>query len=126
MADISKRIKSPRRERGDYALIGQTRDDAAGEAYDKVAKVLGLGYPGGPVIDRLAAEVGRGRQGAPLVVVGVLTGSIVINYDSRLIGPNRILNALRDKGDVDKDEEGVQLVKGLGQRMAWLLKKLNR
>lgn len=41
---------------GDYQLIGQTRDDAAGEAYDKVAKMLGLGYPGGPAIDRLAAE----------------------------------------------------------------------
>lgn len=39
---------------GDYTLIGRTRDDAAGEAYDKVAKLLGLGYPGGPVIDRLA------------------------------------------------------------------------
>ena len=39
---------------GDYRLIGRTRDDAAGEAYDKVAKLLGLGYPGGPVIDRLA------------------------------------------------------------------------
>ena len=37
-------------------LIGQTRDDAAGEAYDKAAKLLGLGYPGGPVIDRLAAQ----------------------------------------------------------------------
>lgn len=37
-----------------YQLIGRTRDDAAGEAYDKVAKLLGLGYPGGPVIDRLA------------------------------------------------------------------------
>lgn len=37
-----------------YRLIGRTRDDAAGEAYDKVAKLLGLGYPGGPVIDRLA------------------------------------------------------------------------
>ena len=37
-----------------YELIGRTRDDAAGEAYDKVAKLLGLGYPGGPVIDRLA------------------------------------------------------------------------
>ncbi len=36
-------------------LLGQTRDDAAGEAFDKAAKVLGLGYPGGPVIDRLAA-----------------------------------------------------------------------
>jgi N6-L-threonylcarbamoyladenine synthase len=38
-----------------YRKIGQTRDDAAGEAYDKVAKVLGLGYPGGPILDRLAA-----------------------------------------------------------------------
>jgi len=37
-----------------YELIGRTRDDAAGEAFDKVAKLLGLGYPGGPVIDRLA------------------------------------------------------------------------
>jgi N6-L-threonylcarbamoyladenine synthase len=42
-------------EPGVYELIGRTRDDAAGEAYDKVAKLLGLGYPGGPVIDRLAA-----------------------------------------------------------------------
>ena len=42
-----------------YELMGQTRDDAAGEAYDKVAKMLGLGYPGGAVIDRLA------QKGAP-------------------------------------------------------------
>jgi N6-L-threonylcarbamoyladenine synthase len=39
---------------GEYRLVGRTRDDAAGEAYDKVAKLLGLGYPGGPAIDRLA------------------------------------------------------------------------
>jgi N6-L-threonylcarbamoyladenine synthase len=39
---------------GNYQLLSRTRDDAAGEAYDKVAKLLGLGYPGGPVIDRLA------------------------------------------------------------------------
>jgi N6-L-threonylcarbamoyladenine synthase len=43
-------------QRGVYERLGRTRDDAAGEAYDKVAKLLGLGYPGGPVIDRLAAE----------------------------------------------------------------------
>jgi N6-L-threonylcarbamoyladenine synthase len=41
-------------EPGRYALIGRTRDDAAGEAYDKVAKLLGLEYPGGPVLDRIA------------------------------------------------------------------------
>ena len=40
----------------EFDLMGQTRDDAAGEAYDKVAKMLGLGYPGGMVIDRLAAQ----------------------------------------------------------------------
>ena len=39
-----------------YRLLSRTRDDAAGEAYDKVAKLLGLGYPGGPTIDRLARE----------------------------------------------------------------------
>jgi N6-L-threonylcarbamoyladenine synthase len=39
-----------------YRKLGQTRDDAAGEAYDKVAKLLGLGYPGGPILDRLAAQ----------------------------------------------------------------------
>ena len=44
------------REPGAYQLIGRTRDDAAGEAYDKVARLLGLGYPGGPIIDRLAKQ----------------------------------------------------------------------
>ena len=44
-----------------FELLGETRDDAVGEAFDKVAKLLGLGYPGGPVIDRLSDE---GRSGA--------------------------------------------------------------
>ena len=57
-----------------YRLIGQTRDDAAGEAFDKVAKLLGLGYPGGPVIERTARDgdpraipfpVAEIRDGAP-------------------------------------------------------------
>ena len=41
---------------GRYRVLGRTRDDAAGEAYDKVARLFGLGYPGGPEIDRLAAK----------------------------------------------------------------------
>jgi N6-L-threonylcarbamoyladenine synthase len=45
---------------GKYKKLGQTRDDAAGEAFDKVAKLLGLGYPGGPVIDRLS-EAGNAK-----------------------------------------------------------------
>jgi N6-L-threonylcarbamoyladenine synthase len=54
--DASARLK--------YRKLGQTRDDAAGEAYDKVAKLLGLGYPGGPILDRLAAV----SNGAPAPV----------------------------------------------------------
>lgn len=41
---------------GEYELLGQTRDDAAGEAFDKVAKLMGLGYPGGAALDRLAKD----------------------------------------------------------------------
>lgn len=44
------------RDPGVYQLLGSTRDDSVGEAYDKVARVLGLGYPGGPPVDRLAKE----------------------------------------------------------------------
>jgi N6-L-threonylcarbamoyladenine synthase len=51
---------------GRYRLLGQTRDDAAGEAFDKVARLLGLGYPGGPAIERLAREGQAGRH--PLAV----------------------------------------------------------
>src|SRR5687767_2614566 len=43
-------------EPGKYKVIARTRDDAAGEAFDKVAKMLGLGYPGGPIVERLARE----------------------------------------------------------------------
>ena len=48
-----------------YRLLGRTRDDAAGEAYDKVAKLLGFGYPGGPVLDRLAHFGDPERVGLP-------------------------------------------------------------
>jgi len=46
------------RGHGDYTLLGRTRDDAAGEAFDKAARILGLDYPGGPAIDR-AAQLGK-------------------------------------------------------------------
>ncbi len=50
------------REHGNHRLIGRTRDDAAGEAFDKVARVLGLGFPGGPAIQRL---IDAGGDGSP-------------------------------------------------------------
>jgi N6-L-threonylcarbamoyladenine synthase len=49
---------------GDYILLGRTRDDAAGEAFDKAARLLGLGYPGGPVIQK-AAESGKANIPLP-------------------------------------------------------------
>jgi N6-L-threonylcarbamoyladenine synthase len=50
---------------GEYRLLGQTLDDAAGEAFDKVATLLGLGYPGGAAIERLAREGRPGRYRLP-------------------------------------------------------------
>ncbi len=54
---------------GCYRVLGETRDDAAGEAFDKVASMLDLGYPGGPAIERLAAE-GEDRFGFPRPMLG--------------------------------------------------------
>jgi N6-L-threonylcarbamoyladenine synthase len=53
------------RGHGDYRLLGRTIDDAAGEAFDKVARFLGLGYPGGPAIDRIAATGDPGAVSFP-------------------------------------------------------------
>jgi N6-L-threonylcarbamoyladenine synthase len=52
-------------EHGRFEVIGRTRDDAAGEAFDKAARMLGLGYPGGPALDRLARRGDRKRQPLP-------------------------------------------------------------
>jgi N6-L-threonylcarbamoyladenine synthase len=49
------------KDHGQYVMLGHTRDDAAGEAFDKAARILGLGYPGGPAIDKAA------REGAPTI-----------------------------------------------------------
>ena len=63
---------------GGYHRLARTRDDAAGEAFDKVAKLLGLGYPGGPVIDRIAAE---GNPGAvPFPAVKMSDGSLDFSF----------------------------------------------
>jgi len=76
---------------GKYELLSRTRDDAAGEAYDKVAKLLGLGYPGGPVVDRLARS-GNDRA-IPLPT-------------TRLTHADR--NAPELKGDLDFSFSGVK------------------
>jgi N6-L-threonylcarbamoyladenine synthase len=66
------RVDAPRPDA--IAELGATRDDAAGEAFDKVAKLLGLGYPGGPVVDRLAAtgDASRVKLSPPMASSGSL------------------------------------------------------
>jgi N6-L-threonylcarbamoyladenine synthase len=58
------------RDHGDYQLLGQTRDDAAGEAFDKAARIMGLGYPGGPQIQKIAAGVDPGNVKVPRAWLG--------------------------------------------------------
>ncbi len=65
-------------EEGVYRRLGRTRDDAAGEAFDKVAKLLGLGYPGGPVIDRLAQ--GADDQAVAFKVARLKDGSADFSF----------------------------------------------
>ena len=105
------------REAGRYELIGRTRDDAAGEAYDKVAKLLGLGYPGGPIIDRLAKQ-GNDRayrftmprmthadrnQPAPTAPAGLLPKKMERNVDFSFSGlKTAVLRLVREKREAQQ------------------------
>ena len=62
---------------GEFRILGRTRDDAAGEAYDKVAKLIGLGYPGGPRLEKLAR---RARNGMRLPVARMKDGSLDFSF----------------------------------------------
>lgn len=79
-------------ERGRYELIGATRDDSVGEAYDKVSRELGLGYPGGPVLDRMAPE-GQERYALPRPM---LDGG----YDFSFSGLKTAVRREIERGDV--------------------------
>ena len=83
-----------------YELVGKTRDDAAGEAYDKVAKRLGLGYPGGPVLDRLAAH-GDSKK-FPLPVAKISDGSDDFSFSGL---KTAVLRAVHEHG-IDPVREG--------------------
>jgi len=80
------------RDYGEYEILGKTADDAAGEAFDKVARAIGLGYPGGPKIDQAA------KKGDPLAIAfphGKVRGS---EYDFSFSGlKSAVLNYLNEK-----------------------------
>ncbi len=84
----------------DFELIGTTVDDAAGEAFDKVARVLGLGYPGGPIIDKLARE-GKDIYDFPRVMLEK------DSYDFSFSGlKTAVLNYMNQK-----DQKGEEIIK---------------
>jgi N6-L-threonylcarbamoyladenine synthase len=87
---------------GRYRLLGKTRDDAAGEAFDKVAKLLGLPYPGGPYVERLAAssDAGRFRFARPMLRRDQHPSDPEF-YDVSFSGiKTAVLNAVRSASDV--------------------------
>ncbi len=84
-----------------FRLMGQTRDDAAGEAFDKVARVMGLPYPGGPQIDRLAGEGNPLAIDFPQALRG--DGSYEFSFSGLKSAVLNYLNSMKQKGvEVDK------------------------
>ncbi len=84
------------RARGEYLCLGSTRDDAAGEAYDKAAKLLGLGYPGGPQIERMAHG---GDEKAFDLPVGLKSSGVVeFSFSGVKTALRSVVQSLTDEG----------------------------
>jgi len=106
-------------EHGRFEVIGRTRDDAAGEAFDKAARMLGLGYPGGPALDRLARTGHAGRQPLPRPSLPGLEYSF-----SGL--KTALLYRLRDLGEAAGPDERADLAAAFEQSVVEsLLEKLD-
>lgn len=83
-------------DHGKYQLLGHTRDDAAGEAFDKVARALGLGYPGGPLIDQLARQ--GNPQGVDMPRAYLEAGSFDFSFSGLKSAVLNYLNRAQQKG----------------------------
>jgi N6-L-threonylcarbamoyladenine synthase len=99
-------------EWGRYELLGQTRDDAAGEAYDKVGKLLGLPYPGGPAIEQLAREGNPDRFTLPRpMIYGGQTAAHADWYDFSFSGLKTavatLVRSLERAGALDRERASV-------------------
>ena len=120
---------------GVYRVIGQTLDDAAGEAFDKAAKLLGLGYPGGPVIDRVARQAsrsdavafpkGRPRDGNP--ALGGLQAELCVSFSGLKTALMYHLRAHPPLGDAQVADVAASyqeaIVEALVARCEYALKK---
>jgi N6-L-threonylcarbamoyladenine synthase len=107
------------RERGASALLGSTLDDAAGEAFDKGARLLGLGYPGGAAIDRLAREGDAEAVAFPVARVPGLDFSF-----SGL--KTALLHAVRDGGDVPTADLAASYQRAIVRALAGRLREAQR
>ena len=107
-------------EHGRFEVLGRTRDDAAGEAFDKAARMLGLGFPGGPALDRLARKGDPRRQPLPKPSLSGLEYSF-----SGL--KTALLYRLRDLGDGITDQDRADLAAAFEQSVVEsLLDKLDK
>lgn len=88
---------------GEYQTLGQTRDDAAGEAFDKVARLLNLGYPGGPIIDKLATQGNPNAFSLPEGRIS-LPGGGYHRYDSSFSGLKTAVLRLVQQLETDSTE----------------------
>jgi N6-L-threonylcarbamoyladenine synthase len=96
---------------GEYHLLGQTLDDAAGEAFDKVANLLGLGYPGGAAIERLAREGRPGRYRLPSPMLSELERDGPNRYAFSFSGlKTAVLRAVRAAETADASADGLAKV----------------
>jgi N6-L-threonylcarbamoyladenine synthase len=93
---------------GHYRLVGRTLDDAAGEAFDKVAKLLGLEYPGGPAIERLAAGGRPDRFNFPRPMLGELGGDGPNRYNFSFSGlKTAVRRAVQQSDDLERDRADI-------------------
>ena len=99
-----------------YKLVGKTRDDAAGEAYDKVAKLLGLPYPGGPVIDRLAKN--GNRDAIPFSIAKISDRSLDFSFSGI---KTAVLRMVKENEKLKEDPHRLDLVAGFQEAVVNML-----
>ena len=88
---------------GHYGMLGETQDDAAGEAFDKTAKLLGLGYPGGPALSKLAEHGVRGRFRLPRPMLG--SGNLDFSFSGL---KTAVLMLVRRTAETTPGDAGIQ------------------
>jgi len=105
------------REHDDYQLLGRTIDDAAGEAFDKVARLLGLGYPGGPIIERVAQE---GNPAAFNLPRALRIGAYEFSFSGLKTAVLRLVQDLQREQGIEVQIHGTKLVEATPENLAAL------